>query len=90
MTQWQRVQGSPNISQEQYDTTSSKVYVYERRNFEPIEIKEEDGSIVHLLCYDERIMTKQEYSAIQIDALFEDVKSSNEAIDDIIISILGG
>lgn len=90
MTQWKRVQGSLNISQEQFDSTSSKICVYERRNFEIVENKQEDGSIVQLLEYDERTMSKEEYNQIQIKALNKDLKSSNEAIDDIIVSILGG
>lgn len=64
MTEWIKVQGSPE-KQEEFDTTSSEVYVYQRKNFHKITITSESGINTELWEYDERKLTKDEYPLVQ-------------------------
>ena len=62
MTEWTKVQGSQLEKPEEFDTTSSEVIVYQRRNIERVNIKNEDGTTSELWEYDERKLTRDEYT----------------------------
>ena len=62
MTEWTKVQGSQPEKPEEFDTTSSEVIVYQRRNIERVNIKNEDGTTSELWEYDERKLTRDEYT----------------------------
>ena len=62
MTEWTKVQGSQPEKPEEFYTTSSEVIVYQRRNIERVNIKNEDGTTSELWEYDERKLTRDEYT----------------------------
>ena len=55
---WQTVYGS--IKPAEFDTTSSKVYVYQRRNFQQVD---------DFWQYEERKLTHDEYQKLRIEIL---------------------
>ena len=64
MTEWTTVHGSQAEKPSEFDTTSSAVVVYQRRNVKRIEIENQDGSISELWEYEERKMSRDEYAFI--------------------------
>lgn len=60
MTDWRTVQGSQSVRPEEFDTSTSKVTVYQRKNIERITVDNE-GVQTELWQYDERQMTYAEY-----------------------------
>ena len=66
MTDWKRVQGSQPERPEEFDTESSAVVVYQRRNVERITVQNADGTTTELWQYDEREMSHDEYDKIVI------------------------
>lgn len=63
MIEWQKVYGSQAERPSALDTTSSAVYVYQRRNIERVTLEGEDGTTSEMWQYDERKLTKDEYAA---------------------------
>lgn len=62
MTEWKRVHGSQKEKPLEIDTTSSKYYVYQRRNIERVRYEDETLKTPYELWeYDERKMTFEEY-----------------------------
>lgn len=66
MTDWKRVQGSQPERPEEFDTESSAVVVYQRRNVERITVQNGDGTTTELWQYDEREMTHEEYETLSM------------------------
>ncbi len=80
MTDWTKVQGSQEEKPQEFDTTSSEVIVYQRRNIERITVENPDGTTTQLWEYEEREMSHEEYMIIisaiqqeQIDQIRADV-----------------
>lgn len=73
MTNWKLIQGSQSTKPTEVDTHSSPTTVYLRRNIEQIEVEDEMGKTT-MWQYEEREMTKEEYSQYLI------VQESTEAI----------
>lgn len=67
MTNWETVQGSQATRPAEIDTTSSAVMVYQRRNIERITVEDEDGTTAELWQYEERQMTREEYTLLQLE-----------------------
>ena len=67
MTTWEKVQGSQAERPGEIDTTSSAVYVYQRRNIERITVENMDGSTTQLWQYDERKMSREEYAEMRAE-----------------------
>ena len=61
MNIWRKVTGSQIEKPAEFDTTSSTVVVYQRKNIERIQVNNHDDSISELWQYDERKMTHSEY-----------------------------
>ncbi len=74
MTDWEKVQGSQPEKPEEFDTTSSAVVVYQRRNIHKVTVENEDGTTSELWQYDERKLTRDEY------ALARDAANQEKAI----------
>lgn len=68
MTEWQVVQGSQETKPLALDTTSSKVYVYQRRNIERVTADCEFGTTEYWQ-YEERKLTRNEYADMIVDEL---------------------
>ena len=68
MTDWKKVQGSQETQPETFDTTSSAVVVYQRKNIERVTTA--DGT--ELWQYDEREMSKEEYTLLALEQLRAD------------------
>lgn len=66
MTDWRKVQGSQEEKPAEFDTVSSKVYVYQRRNVERISEETEQGTVEYWQ-YDERKMSRGEYAEMMTD-----------------------
>lgn len=69
MTNWKTVHGSQAARPEEFDTTSSAVTVYQRRNIERITVENADGSVTELWQYEERQMSREEYLTILSNAI---------------------
>ena len=69
MTNWKTVQGSQKTRPAEIDMTSSAVTVYQRRNIERITVEDEDGTTAELWQYEERQMTREEYTEMLADRL---------------------
>lgn len=61
MTNWTKVQGSQAEKPAEFDTTSSKKYIYQRRNVERIKTEESE-----LWQYEERKMSRDEYNVLML------------------------
>lgn len=66
MTPWRQVHGSQETRPIEFDTTSSSVVVYHRKNIERVSFNNDDGSVTELWQYDERQMTREEYNEFRI------------------------
>ena len=68
MTDWKKVQGSQAEKPKEFDTTSSAVVVYQRKNIERITVEDEmSGETYELWQYDERKMSREEYAVLIAD-----------------------
>lgn len=66
MTDWRKARGSQPNKPEEFDTTSSEVVVYQRRNIHTVEEENMDGAKVTLWEYDERELTKDEFMKVSL------------------------
>ena len=66
MTGWKEVQGSQEVKPAEFDTASSAVVAYQRRNIHRIEVENMDGSKTELWSYEEREMTHDEAIKLQL------------------------
>ncbi len=80
MTDWRVVNGSQETEPQEFDTETSGVIVYQRRNIERITTENLDGTSTELWQYEEREMTREEYAVVraevqqnQIDQIRADV-----------------
>lgn len=61
MQDWKTVRGSQETQPSEFDTTSSSVWVYQRRNVHTVTETNEDGMTTTLWEYEERLLTREEY-----------------------------
>lgn len=80
MTDWKKVQGSQIEKPQEFDTTTSAVIVYQRRNIQRVKVTNPDGTTTELWEYEEREMTREEYAIVvaesqqaQIDQIRADI-----------------
>jgi len=65
MTDWKKAQGSQVEKPQEFDTATSAVIVYQRKNIERITVKDEmSGQTVEMWQYDERELTHEEYAVV--------------------------
>lgn len=90
MTDWKKVQGSQSEKPAEFDATTSAVVVYQRKNIERITVTNDDGSTTELWQYDERKMTREEYTELRAETMQAQIAANSEAIDDLTIALLEG
>lgn len=73
MTAWKKVTGSQATRPEEFDTTTSAVVVYQRRNIERITVENPDDTKTELWQYDEREMSHDEYVDMQLKQNHADI-----------------
>lgn len=81
MREWKKVQGSQKEKPVEFDTATSAVVVYQRRNVELITLTNQDGSTAELWEYDEREMTYDEYINIRAEIQQEQIDKIRADID---------
>ena len=78
MTDWKKVQGSQFQKPAEFDTTTSEVVVYQRRNIERVTVKGMDGTTTELWEYDERELSREEYTIVRAEAQQEQINQIDE------------
>ena len=78
---------SSTISPSTIDLTSSKIYVYIRKNIEETIIEDEEGTTTTLYVYDEMKIPKEVYGIFE-QTITEDQRISD--IEDVLTEIIGG
>ena len=81
MTDWRKVQGSQSEKPQEWDTTTSSVIVYQRRNIERITVKDADGRASELWEYEEREMSREEYAAVRAEVQQEQIDQIRADVD---------
>ena len=81
MTDWKKVQGSQTEEPQEFDTTTSAVIVYQRKNIERVTVKDTDGTATELWEYDERELTHEEYSTIRAEEQQEQIDQLRADVD---------
>lgn len=81
MTDWKKVQGSQVERPQEWDTTTSAVVVYQRKNIERITVEDMDGKTAELWQYDEREMSYDEYAVIRAEAQQEQIDQIRADVD---------
>ena len=81
MTDWKKVQGSQVERPQEWDTTTSAVVVYQRKNIERITVEDMDGKTAELWQYDERGMSRDEYAVIRAEAQQEQIDQIRADVD---------
>ena len=83
MTDWKKVQGSQVERPQEWDTTTSAVVVYQRKNIERITVEDMDGKTAELWQYDEREMSRDEYAVVRAEAQQEQIDQIRADVDSI-------
>lgn len=81
MKDWKKVQGSQTEKPAEFDTTTSEVVVYQRRNIERVTVENPDGSTVELWEYEERELTHDEYAIVRAEAQQEQIDQIRADVD---------
>ena len=81
MTDWKKVQGSQVERPQEWDTTTSAVVVYQRKNIERITVEDMDGKTAELWQHDEREMSYDEYAVIRAEAQQEQIDQIRADVD---------
>ena len=88
MTDWQIVHDSQEDKPAELDTTSSEIYVYQRRNFQRTTQPIGDGAFYECWQYEERKLTRDEYNAIRAELLEAELTNTQLALTELYESIL--
>lgn len=81
MTDWKKVNGSQANKPEEFDTTTSSLVVYQRRNIKEVETENNDGTKTTLWEYEERELTKEEFEGIYASDLSKQLAQARADID---------
>lgn len=84
MTEWHKVSGSQSSKPLEFDTTSSSIVVYQRRNIKEVEVTSEiDGKTeTHTEWqYEERTMSKDEFNEVYTNELVAQLTQARADID---------
>lgn len=82
MMDWKTVQGSQPTKPEEFDTTSSEVVVYQRRNVHTVEVEDMEGAKTTLWEYDERELTKDEFMKLSLQNALSAIANIEDALCD--------
>lgn len=81
MTDWKKVTGSQEEKPLEFDTSSSRYVVYQRKNIQEVEQENTDGTKVKLWEYEERTLTPEEYQGIRDSELSQKLAQARADID---------
>lgn len=81
MTDWRKAQGSQEEQPKEFDTTTSSAVVYQRRNVERVTVENTDGTKTEMWQYEEREMTRDEYTALRLEQNAATIDYLNMATD---------
>jgi len=88
MTDWKKVQGSQVEKPQEFDTTSSAVIVYQRKNIERVTVEDKvSGETTEVWQYDERELSREEYSIIIAEIQQAQIKEANDTDITILMAI---
>ena len=79
MTDWQIVHDSQEDKPAELDTTSSEIYIYQRRNIQRV-TDDLDGKAYECWQYEERKLTRDEYNAIRAELLEAELTNTQLAL----------
>lgn len=84
------INAESNVKPAEQDTTSSKVYNYDRRNIKQSEIENEDGTKVVIFSYEENKILKSDWdNYLVLKELKNQQETTMAAVQDLIMSTLG-
>ena len=79
MKDWKKVQGSQFEKPQEFDITSSAVVVYQRKNIERVTVEDKvSGETTEVWQYDERELSREEYSIIIAEIQQAQIKEAND------------
>lgn len=81
MTDWKKVNGSQPTKPEEFDTTTSAIVVYQRRNIKEVETESADGTKTKGWGYEERELTKEEFQEIYVNSMSDQLAQARADID---------
>ena len=81
MSNWEIVNGSQQEKPTEFDTTSSDIVVYQRRNIKEVELKTEDNRSYKQWQYEERTMSKKEYEELYANIVIAQLAQARADID---------
>lgn len=81
MSNWEIVNGSQQEKPTEFDTTSSDIVVYQRRNIKEVELKTEDNKTYKQWQYEERTMSKKEYEELYSNSVIAQLAQARADID---------
>lgn len=81
MSDWEIVNGSQQEKPAEFDTTSSNIVVYQRRNIKEVELKTEDNKTYKQWQYEERTMSKREYEELYANNIISQLAQARADID---------
>ena len=81
MSNWEIVNGSQQEKLTEFDTTSSDIVVYQRRNIKEVELKTEDNRSYKQWQYEERTMSKKEYEELYANSVIAQLAQARADID---------
>ena len=88
MADWKKVFGSQKNKPSSLDTSTSKSYVYQRRNIERVTHTDDDGNEIELWEYEERKLTREEYALIHVAELEDELIQTQLAITELYEGLL--
>lgn len=81
MTDWKKVNGSQPSKPEEFDTTTSAIVVYQRRNIKEVETENTDGTKTKGWEYEERELTKEEFQETYVNSMSDQLAQARADID---------
>lgn len=81
MSNWEIANGSQQEKPTEFDTTSSDIVVYQRRNIKEVELKTEDNKTYKQWQYEERTMSKKEYEELYANSVIAQLAQARADID---------
>ena len=81
MKDWKKVQGSQEEKPTEFDSTTSAVVVYQRKNIERVTTTDADGTTSELWQYDERELSHEEYAIVRAEVQQEQIDKNRADID---------
>lgn len=81
MTDWKKANGSQLNKPEEFDTTTSAIVVYQRRNIKEVETENADGTKAKGWEYEERELTKEEFQETYVNNMSDQLAQARADID---------